>query len=540
MTCFRLTEHLRRSIRIAVLVSAVSGALGQAQRGADVRTILQGTVRDSGNRPVVGAKVCLQSKNPVQTLTVITDLDGHYQFSNPSAGTYTLYAEMPGVGETSLDPVVLPLDKAKLIDLKLSKPSMSSTAQAPEFYDEPHFTVAGVSDTTNLGGHGSDVVVRTTETLARDTASLGRNPSAVHPPDTYKAEKALRDQLARDPESFKANQQLGTLLADTGRARDGLPYLEHASRLRPDDAANGYELALAKAGTGELDQAQTDVKRLLARRDTAELHHLLAEIEEKRGSPVEAVREYQRAAELNPSESNLFDWGSDLLLHSAVDPALEVFGKGHRLFPTSARMLVGLGVAFYGRGSYEQAVSRLCAASDLNPGDPTPYFFLGKFESAEPTSSPASVERLERFAKLEPENAQANYFYALSLWNSRQGNDDKVVTKVNSLLEKALHLDPKLGAAFLEIGILKLEKNDLLGALASFQKAVDASPQLAQAHYRLAQTYRQTGDSPRAQTELELYTQISRNNAEEAVRERREIQQFVYTLRNGSATKPSP
>ena len=102
-------------------------------------------------------------------------------------------------------------------------------------------------------------------------------------------------------------------------------------------------------------------------------------------------------------------------------------------------------------------------------------------------------------------------------------------------MQKAVRLDSRLGAGFLQLGILELEKNNLPGALSSFQRAVDASPQLPQAHYRLAQAYRKTGDLPRAQKELEIYKKMSMESAEQSVRERREIQQFVYTLRDGPA-----
>jgi tetratricopeptide (TPR) repeat protein len=524
----------------AVFALVAPSVSAQSQRATDPSTILQGTVRDPGNHPVAGATVCLQSKDPAQTFTMNTDLEGNYRFLAPPAGTYTLRAEMAGYGEATVDFVVLPSNQARSIDLKLSKISASRSVETPEFFDEPHFTVAGVSDTTNLGGHGSDVVVRTTETLARDTASLGRDRSVSRPPDAGRpAEKALRDELARDPESFEANHQLGTMLFESGRTREGLPYLERASGLRPNDDGNTYELALARADAGHIGQALAEAQDLLSRHDTAELHHLLAEIEEKQASPLEAVREYQRAAEMNPSESNLFDWGAELLLHGAVDPALEVFGKGNRLFPGSARMLIGQGVSSYARGSYDQAVKHLCAASDLNPSDPTPYLFLGKLQSADATPSPASVEKLERFARLQPDNAQASYFYALSLWNSRQGKDDKIAAQVKSLLEKAVRLDSRLGAGFLQLGILEWEENNLPGALSSFQRAVDASPQLPQAHYRLAQAYRQAGDLVHARKELEIYEKMSRESAEQSVRERREIQQFVYTLRDGpAASKP--
>ena len=120
-----------------------------------------------------------------------------------------------------------------------------------------------------------------------------------------------------------------------------------------------------------------------ARQQQAEVHQLLGDVEEKQGNPLEAVRDYQRAAELNPSEPNLFDWGAELLLHRAFEPAIEVFRKGTRLYPSSVRMGVGLGVAWYARGSYEQAAQRLCEASDLNPEDPKPYLFMGKMQSVE-------------------------------------------------------------------------------------------------------------------------------------------------------------
>src|SRR4029077_12012577 len=118
-----------------------------------------------------------QSKDPGRILTVSTDAEGHYRFLAPLAGTYTLRAEETGYGEATVNSVILSSSQTRTIDLKLSKPSSPRSVEAPEFFDEPHFKVAGVSDTTNLGGHGSDVVVRTTEGLARDTASLGRSPA---------------------------------------------------------------------------------------------------------------------------------------------------------------------------------------------------------------------------------------------------------------------------------------------------------------------------------------------------------------------------
>lgn len=245
------------------------------------------------------------------------------------------------------------------------------------------------------------------------------------------------------------------------------------------------------------------------------------------------MNEYQKAAELGPSESNFFDWGSELLLHRAAEPAIEVFSRGNRLFPHSARMLVALGVAWYSNGSYDQAARRLCEASDLNPGDPEPYLFLGKIQSVETTQSECSGERLKRFVKLQPANALAHYYYGAYLWKRRTGPDDaESATQAESLLKRAVELDPKLGMGYLQLGVLYSERRDFSRAIASYQDSVRVSPELEEAHYRLAQAYKRTGEKAKAEKELQIYNQISKSKNEEVERERRESRQFVYTLRS--------
>jgi tetratricopeptide (TPR) repeat protein len=521
---------------------------GQSNKRPVESATLQGVVRDSQGRPLAAAKVCLQISGGRQTLTAQTDSDGNYRFATLSPGDYTLRAEMVGHSETSFGPLALRPKEAKKIDLTLaqqSSPSRSSLSGPPEsgssdFFDEPTFTVAGVTDPTNLGGHGSDTVVRNKEALAKDTVSLGRkSPGSSRPESSvFSAVESLRETAEREPENFDANHRLGELLVADGQARKALPYLERASRLNPGDFENAYELALACAGAGEYQQAGRNVRILLARQDRApqdqaRLHHLLGDVNERLANPVEAVHEYQRAAELDPSERNFFDWGSELLLHRAAEPAVEVFTKGNRLFPRSGRILVGLGVSWYTRGSYEQAVQCLCDASDLNPNDPNPYLFLGKIQSVEKTQPDALTGMLRRFVTLQPENAMANYYYAVSLWKGRKApEDDETLAQVQSLLEKAVHLDPKLGLGYLQLGILYSERKDFPKAISAYQRTIQANPSLEETHYRLAHAYRQTGQKLKAQEELQVYNQISKRKAADTERDRHEIQQFVYTLRD--------
>ncbi|HXA68536.1 MAG TPA: carboxypeptidase regulatory-like domain-containing protein [Bryobacteraceae bacterium] len=401
----------------------VAVLLAVALFGQNETSSLHGFVHDSQGKPVAAATV--QLKIAGQTFTTLTDTQGNYRFGALSAGSYTLHTSEPGFGQADFGPFTLAQqDESKKVDLVLK------SSAKPQFFDEPTFIVAGVTDPSLRGGHGSDPVLRSAETLAKSTASLRTGPSVA-------------------------------------------------------DAA------------------------------------------EKQGKALEAAREFQRMAELEPTETHLFDWGAELLIHRAADQAVEVFSRGNRLFPRSTRMLLGLAVALYSRGSYDQSVQRFFEATDLNPSDPTPYLFLGKVSSGPVTESPGYAERLRRFASLQPDNPWANYYYAASLWKRRAGAS----AKIQALLEKAVRLDPHLGAAFLQLGIIFAERSNLSKAISAYQSAIDATPPMEEAHYRLAQAYRKTGELAKAQKEIEVYQQLSKQSAQELDRERSEIQQFVFELR---------
>ena len=69
----------------------------------------------------------------------------------------------------------------------------------------------------------------------------------------------------------------------------------------------------------------------------------------------------------------------------------------------------------------------------------------------------------------------------------------------------------------------------------SYQEAIKVNPELEEAHYRLAQAYKRTGEKAKAEQELQLYNQISKKKDEAVERERRESRQFVYSLRGPAA-----
>jgi len=531
---FRRRPDLARLLRfcVAAALFAVSISSALPSQDSTAFSTLRGAVLDSQGKHLAGVVVHLQTKDIVRILTAQTDSDGRYVFQSLPAGVYTLRARMAGFAETAISDIFLRQGEKKDVDLTLlPAESAHPTPAAPQFFDQPQFTVSGVTDTTTLGGHGADTVARTRETLAKETVSLGQGSTAV--PSSASTENSLRQNVQRTPHDFAANYQLGKLLVDEGKAKDAIPYLQRAAEVHPDAYDNAYELALANLEAGNPEGARERVQVLLLRHDNADLHHLLADTQERLGNSLAAVREYQRATELNPSEQYLFDWGAELLLHHAAEPAVDVFTEGNRLFPGSVRMLIGLGAAWFGSGSYDQAVRRLCEASDLQPDDPAPYAFLGKMQNAEAAPSSRLVETLHRFAVLRPENASANYYYAVALWKQRKtAKEAAVEAQVEDLLNTAVRLDPHFAPAHLQLGILHSEQADFSKAITNFEHAVQSDPLMEEAHYRLAQAYREAGETDKAKAELTAYDRLAKESAQRTEKERRDIRQFVYTLRD--------
>ena len=251
------SRHLKLTGMLLLLFSLGLRIVAQSSTSAPA---IHGVVRDFEQHSLADVLIELRLANG-STLTTKSDQTGAYSFGSLSTGTYSLRAKKNSYADADSGQLALTQSSTKTLDLTLKKIAPTSSNSQPEFFDEPQFTVAGVTDTTALGGHGSDVVVHTRNLLAHDTASLSKNAADRNTTSTGASEQALRQAIAKSP-------------------------------------------------------------------NEAELHHQLADVEEKSGNSLEAVHEYQRAAELAPSERNLFDWGAELLLHlqkrlnpSPLDPS---------------------------------------------------------------------------------------------------------------------------------------------------------------------------------------------------------------------------
>lgn len=475
--CGKLRDMLSTCVVLLILLLPAAVAQQASPKHLGGATI-RGTVLSLDGKPVNEAIVSLEKKNSPGAEEAKTNAAGAFTFTSLSRGNYRLSAGKSGSRSPTIDVIASSEKDMEKVDLVLQVPGLASnsdtpsasTAQAMEFADQPKFTVAGVTDWTAVGGHGSDSTLRTSESLASETATL-----------------------------------------------------------KPESAGRGT--ATARGGTSE------EEKRLLADQQSADLHRSAGESDEKSGDPLSAVHEYEQAVELDSSEQNYFKWGTELLLHRAVWQAQEVFHKGVSAYPKSARMHIALGTAFFAGARYDEAALSLCTASDLNLSDPNPYIFMGKIQMAAPNPLACVEPKLARFVQQQPGSSIANYLYAMSILKHQgQLPDKQAVQQAEILLTKAVTIDSKCSDAYLQLGIISASQRHFDEAIDFYKKAIEADPQLADAHYRLGVAYDRIGQSAKAKQEFQLHDEIKQQQTDATERQRREVQQFLVVQPGGTVS----
>ena len=537
------------ALGLGILVSAAGAQPAGSQAGQSAA--IGGQVVDATGRPVEGATVRLQLSGSSVPVEVKSGAGGGFRASGLAAGAYTLTAES-GQARAPSTVVTAAPGRESTVVLVVAAPGGpgagsaqgSGFTDAMEFADKPSFTVAGVTDWTAAGGHGSDVNLRASEALVNETVRLkpgaGEKPAgpgpdkaaampagAAHMAELNKKESDLRAAVSATPESFAANRNLAEFYAGQRRYAEALVPLQACYRIDAANRDNERDLVVALKETGDFAQARMHLNNLLAQGEDADLRRWSGEVDEALGDPLAAVREFEQAARLDPSEQNYFAWGSELLLHRAVLQAREVFSRGAEAYPGSVRMLTALGAALFAGAHYEEAAVRLCAASDLDPGDTEPYMFLGRIVVAAPNPLPCVVPKLARFAQWQPANPLANYYYAMALWKQDgQPVDETSAAGVEALLNKAVSVDAQCGEAWLQLGVLSYSRKEYDKAIGYFQKAIAADPQMSEAHYRLGMAYDRVDERDKAKLELDLHETIDREQKQEVEQQRRAIKQF--------------
>ena len=123
----------------------------------------------------------------------------------------------------------------------------------------------------------------------------------------------------------------------------------------------------------------------------------------------------------------------------------------------------------------------------------------------------------------------------MTWWSDSVVSQTSSLDEVESLLRRALALDPSSSEAHLQLANLYSQRRDYARAIPEYQEAVKLAPNLADAHFRLGQAYVHHGKKDLGEKEFQLHRQLYEQHLAEVDKQRSEILQFVYSMKDDPA-----
>jgi tetratricopeptide (TPR) repeat protein len=303
---------------------------------------------------------------------------------------------------------------------------------------------------------------------------------------------------------------LGALLANQGAYPLAIRAFQKVLRADPTSYDAAYNLGLAFHLSGDTQNAESVLTKLLAERETAEAQNLLGQVFQKSGDKQQALRHYFRAMDMELSnEDYMFDYCMLVLDMDSKSYGTEQLAVAVADFPQSPRLWVAYGAASYLAGKNDLSFAALQRARQLAPDFPLAYYYLGRlYRVAAPPMQDQIVAILKERLTANPRDAWAHFFYGTSLADQQQDQETPDYTEALIHLRAAVRLDGKLAEAHLRLGLIASEQGKLAESVTEFEQAAAANPSIAEAHYRLGLAYTKLGKQEMATREFEAFQKL--------------------------------
>lgn len=305
------------------------------------------------------------------------------------------------------------------------------------------------------------------------------------------AARATADRLLHLPSvDEQAVQIVGALEGESGDYAGAVRSFERGWKLFPSSQALQFNLGLAAQKAGDLTRATALFEELRSKADTAEVEDVLGGIYEQTGHYLEAVKSFQKAAEMEPTnEGNRFDYASELLAHLNFEAARLVAEPAVHDFPQSMRLNVALGVAIYGLERFELAQKTFLEVAHRFPDEDLPLLYVELCAEVSGIAVPEVRELLKAAYQRHPERFMAPYL--LGRMALKDGDPDSAFP----LLETSVKLRSDYALSHLELGLTLAQLGRTNEAIPQYQAALKIDAKNAETWYRLTLAYRKLGQT---------------------------------------------
>lgn len=346
----------------------------------------------------------------------------------------------------------------------------------------------------------------------------------------------LSAAVQENPDSDVAHANLGTAYLKEGKTADAARELAVAAKLNPANAATQealgqtwmllrepakaaaafeaalhsdsanedllYNTALALYDSGKAAEAEPLLARMPNAESSAEAQSLYGDVDEQLAHYEDAAKHYANAVRLQPTEANLYVLGIEFLRHWTFDPAAKEFAAGVGAFPQSQRMRLGLGVALYGSGKYDEAIPVFAGLLQENPENNMYAELLGRTCTVLTEGEQPKCGALIQYSKKHPKDAVLATYAATSILHQPADSDQLAVAR--RLLETAIAANPSLPEAHYGMGLLLQTESQWPQSIPELRAAIRLRPGYASAHYRLALALSHMGQHEAANAEIAL------------------------------------
>jgi predicted Zn-dependent protease len=357
-------------------------------------------------------------------------------------------------------------------------------------------------------------------------ANLGAALYKVH--HNQQAAAELQRAATLNPANVVAQQSLGQVLLEEHKPELAAAAFSAAVRLRPGDDDLTLSYAAALIAAAQFDRASKVLSSVAATEQSALAQSLLGEIDENGKKFESAEKHFSRAAELDPSEDNLWELGVEFLRHWTFDAATSVFQDAVTRFPQSVRLRLGLGVALFGDAKYAQAIPVFADLLEGAPDNAEYAGMLGMPCSAVMLEARPRCAALVQYAQSHPKDARGSTYAATFLLHQNDARSQRPLAR--KLLEAALAADPSLPEAQFQMGTFLQDDGMWKESIPYLEHAVELKPDFSKAHYRLSLACWRTDRKQEAQEQMELEQKFSQQEQDDLGNRLHQITTFVVNI----------
>jgi Flp pilus assembly protein TadD len=181
------------------------------------------------------------------------------------------------------------------------------------------------------------------------------------------AETLYTATIRKNPDCWMAHNNLGLLLASSGRTGEAISHYRMALETNPDYAQAHNNLGLLLAQAGQTDEAMAHyLKALEINPNSAEVHANLGILLTNIGRIDEAMAHYQKALEINPNYAKAHNnLGNRLMELGRIDEAIVHYLRALEINPDNISALKNCAAAFVQKSQPAEAIPLLQRALAL-------------------------------------------------------------------------------------------------------------------------------------------------------------------------------